>query len=77
MIRLLTGRLGLWLAAAALVVALIGAIYATGRQDQRQADQTRDLRDYADTSRRIDDAINGDPGAAAARQRLRDALDLE
>ena len=57
--NIITGPLG---AALAGIVAVLGALVwgrRKGAQDERQKREAQDARDYHDTRRRIDDALDG------------------
>lgn len=70
MIALLTGRAGIWLAGAVLLLAVVASIYWMGGRDaRREADE---LRDEITTDRRMDDA--GEDLRSGDDQHIRDWL---
>jgi len=49
------GKLKLWAYTIAAAVAAVGFAYLRGRKDQSEADYTRELNEYVETRRRMDE----------------------
>ena len=56
----LIGRLKLWVYAAGAALAAIALAYWRGKSDEAAAEHERELNDYVETRKRMDDANPGD-----------------
>ena len=56
----LIGRLKLWIYAAGAALAAIALAYWRGKSDEAAAEHERELNDYIETRKRMDDANPGD-----------------
>jgi hypothetical protein len=52
----LIGRFKLWLYAAGAALVAIGAAYLRGRSDQAEKEHERELNEYVETRKRMDNA---------------------
>lgn len=72
---LLSSDLAQWVAGAVGVFAGIVALWFAGKREGRQAARAdaaaAEAKDYADTRKRIDNAVDPDLDLARARERLR------
>ena len=56
----LIGRLKLWVYAAGAALAAIALAYWRGKSDEAAAEHERELNDYVETRKRMDDVDPGD-----------------
>jgi hypothetical protein len=56
----LIGRFKLWIYAAGAALVAIGAAYLRGRSDEAGAEHERELNEYVETRKRMDDADPSD-----------------